>query len=525
MERKLEHLLRHGGLSRRDFMTRASALGLTIGAASSMWSTNALAAPKTGGHLRIGMDGGAASDTFNPMVAIGTDHVTQSILSCYDTLTEVGPDGSPQPSLCEGWETSADGKTWRFKLRSGVEFHNGKALTVDDVIWSLMLHTTEDNKFAEGKSITSGLESMTADGDTVVMVQKEVNFDLPMQLSAFGLIIGPEGTTDWDAGVGTGPYKLESWEPGQRFTAQKYANYYRNDDGHFDSIEHINIADQTARGNALLSGSVDVIANPATSTAAIYDRNPKISLVEAPGTRHNTTAMRTDTDPLTDNHLRMAIKLGIKRQEIVGKVFGGFGYVGNDHPIGRNQQFFNADLAQREYDPEKAKWHFDKSGAAGNLPPLEVSAGAVPGSDQYGLLIQASLKEAGIDIDLKTVPADGYWSNNWLKSPWCAVYWAGRPTVDWMLTSTYVSTSSWNDTYFKNERFDALLNGARGEADQAKRREMYYECQQILHDEGGTTVIAFGSNLIGTSTKLAHGDVGGSRPLDDQRLGRRWWFA
>ena len=105
------------------------------------------------------------------------------------------------------------------------------------------------------------------------------------------------------------------------------------------------------------------------------------------------------------------------------------------------------------------------------------------------------------------------------------VYWNGRPTVDWMFSSTYVSDSDWNSSAFQNARFDELLVMARAEADEAKRREMYHEAQAIFHEESGTSVFAFANILIGASDKLAHGPVGVSRRMDDSRLHRRWWMA
>ena len=524
-EKKVQALLSQGSLSRRDFMAGASALGLAASTAAAFWPKAAAASPQRGGHLKIGADGGATSDSFDPLKSIGTDHVTNAILLCYDTLTEIDGTGTPVPSLAESWESSADGRTWNFKLRPGAEFHNGKPVTAADVIWSLQQHLSEKNTFAEGQQIVANLETLKADGDhNVVMVQKEVNFDLPAHLSSFGLIIGPEGTADWNSGVGSGPYSLESYEPGVSFAGKRYGNFYRDDQGYFESIELLNIADTTTRSNALRTGSVDVIGSPDTKTAKRLDGLDGFSILEVAGSQHFTTAMRTDTDPFTDNHIRMAVKFGIKRQEILDKVFGGFGYIGNDHPIGKSTQFYNDALPQREYDPDRAKHHLKQAGLSGISLELTTSDGAFGGATDMAVLMKESMKTGGIDMNVKRAPADGYWSDVWLKAPWCCVYWNGRPTVDWMLTSSYVSTSSWNDTYFKNERFDSLLSAARGERDEAKRKDMYFELQEILHNEGGTTVIAFASYLHGLTDKLGHGKVGGARRMDDSRLGRRWWF-
>ena len=511
-------------VTRRDFLQGASALGLTAGLAPGLGSGPAKAAPARGGHLRIAADGGSLSDVFDPHLALGVDHTTSAIMACYDTLTEISPSGEPVPSLAEGWETSDDGTTWRFKLRSGAEFHNGKSVTPADVIWSLGYHLEENNKFAEGQQIVSNFEKMEADGDTVVLVQKQINFDLPAHLSSFGLLIAPEGTEDWDSGIGSGPYARETWEPGQTFIGKKYANFYRDDQGFVDSVELLNITDPASRSTALLTGSVDAIGSPETKTAGRIAKTDGFDLVAAPGNQHFTTAMRTDVDPFTDNHLRLAVKYGIKRPEIVEKVLGGYGYVGNDHPIGRGTQFFNRDLPQREYDPDKAKYHLKQAGLESVDLTFQTSDGAFSGAVDMGQLMQSSMKPAGINVTIRREPADGYWSNVWLKAPWCAVYWNGRPTVDWMLTTSYISTSSWNDTYFKNETFDQTLVAARTERDQDKRRQMYFDLQEMLHNEGGTTVVAFASYLMAASSKLGHGKVGAYRRLDDSRMARRWWF-
>ena len=513
------------GMTRRDFMATTASLGLSTTLAGSLWSEARAAAPRKGGRLRAGADGGSTSDSFVPLQALGADHPTLAILSTFDTLTEIDGDGAPQPSLAESWEGAPDG-TWAFKLRKGVEFHDGKPLTAEDVVWSLKQHLSETNKFAEGKQIIENLETLRADGaETVIMKQREVNFDLPTHLSSFGLIIGQAENQDWDAGVGTGPYVKEAFEPGQRYLGRKFANFYREDQGHFDEVEVLNVTDPTARVTGLLSGSLEAIGSPDIATASRLAKAPGFSLVEVPGTQHFTTDMRTDTDPFTDNNIRLAVKYGIKRQEIVDKVLGGYGTIGNDVPISRGQQFYNADLPQREYDPDKAKHHLKRAGLESIDLTFSTSDGAFDGAVDVGVLMQASMAPIGINVEVDRRPADGYWSDVWLKAPWCAVYWNGRPTVDWMLTSTYVSSSPWNSTYFNNQAFETLLKEAPREADEAKRQEMYYEAQRLLYEDGGVVVLAFANILIGRSDTLGHGKVGISRRMDDSRLPRRWWFA
>lgn len=513
------------GLSRRDFMRSAATAGLSVTMAGSVWSEAQAATPSKGGTLRAGSDGGATTDTFNPLNMNGADHPTMSILSSYDTLTEIDENGTPQPSLAESWEGNADG-TWAIKLRRGVEFHDGKTLTADDVVWSLNQHLNENNRAAEAQQIVQNFAELRADGtDTVIIKQKEVNFDLPTHLSAFALIIGQEGTEDWSAGNGTGPYVKENWQPGVQYLGKKFANFYRDDQGHFDEIELLNITDPGARMSGLLSRTLDAIGSPETKTAGRLAESDGFDLVQVSATRHFTCDMRADMDPFTSHHLRNAVKWGINRQEIVDKVLSGYGTVGNDLPISRGQQFHNDQLEQRELDLDKAKYHLRQAGMDSIDLTLSTSDGAFGGAVDAAVLMKNSMAPAGMNVMVDRRPADGYWSDVWLQVPWCMVYWNGRPTIDWMFSSTYTSDSDWNSSAFRNATFDGLLVSARAEPDEARRRDMYHEAQRIFWEDSGTAVFAFANILIGHSDKLAHGPVGVSRRMDDSRLQRRWWFA
>ncbi len=126
---------------------------------------------------------------------------------------------------------------------------------------------------------------------------------------------------------------------------------------------------------------------------------------------------------------------------------------------------------------------------------------------------------------LRVITEDGYWSEIWLKSPWCFVFWLGRPTEDLMFSTAYAAGAAWNDAHWQHERFNQLLVAARAELDQAKRREMYVEMQSIVRDDGGTVVPLFAANLMAATTKLAHGPVASNAQVDGMRLAERWWFA
>ncbi|MEC9472765.1 MAG: peptide ABC transporter substrate-binding protein, partial [Pseudomonadota bacterium] len=123
-------------------------------------------------------------------------------------------------------------------------------------------------------------------------------------------------------------------------------------------------------------------------------------------------------------------------------------------------------------------------------------------------------------------PNDGYWSDVWMKKPFCAVYWGGRPTEDWMFSVAYASGAPWNDTYWENERFNQLLKTARSELDETKRADMYREMQNLVRTDGGVIIPMFASYVMAHNEKVQHPEkVAANWTLDGFRAVERWWFA
>lgn len=462
----------------------------------------------------------------DPRKMNGANHVQTAIGSMFDTLVRLDHQSTPVPGLAESWDVGKDGKTWHFKLRKGIEFHNGKTLSAKDVIGTFGYLNNEASGYVDGKNILGDMAEIKADGDYVVLVQKEANADLPTLLGAWGMNIWPasDSDIDWRQPIGTGPYKLSAFEPGMKILLERHGNHYREDEGFFDQVELLNIADPVARVNGLRSKKFDIITRPDPKTAKLLGRLKGISIVEGQGNQHYTMPMRTDMAPFNDVNVRLAIKHSIDRNAFLDKVLGGFGYLGNDHPVGKNQRFFNKDLPQRELDPEKAKYYLKKAGLSGLDVELSAADAAFAGAVDGAVLTQASAQKAGINVKIKRVPNDGYWTNVWMKAPWCFSYMQGRVTADWVMNSYYISASQWNDSYWKNEKFDALLKEARSEQDETKRRSMYYELQEIIHNDGGVAIPVFSSFLHAASDTLGHGEVNGLSYMDYFQLARKWWF-
>ena len=181
---------------------------------------------------------------------------------------------------------------------------------------------------------------------------------------------------------------------------------------------------------------------------------------------------------------------------------------------------------QHEYDPEKAKFHLKKAGLDGLKVDLSAADAAFAGAVDAAVLYQASAAKVGVEINVVRESSDGYWSNVWNKKPWCASYWVGRPTEDWMFSTAYERGAPWNDSQWEHEKFNKLLIEARAELNSNKRRELYREMQRITKDEGGVVVPAFANYVYATSKKIAHPEtVGNNGPMDGARMMERWWMA
>ena len=518
-----------GSLSRRAFMTRATALGVSALAAQQMLTDTAAAqTPNIGGLLRVGTSGASTTDTLDP--GLLTDAMTQLTSQGLLRNTLLGNDEHSNlvPELAESWETSADAATWVFQLHRGVEFHNGKSLEAEDVIQSLNRHRGESSDSA-AKSLLEQVDEMRADGkDKVVIALKDGNADFGFTLSDYHFTIQPADTTDFEQGTGTGPYILDSWEPGVRMECRRNGNYFREGKPHFDEVHVIGINDVTARTNALQTGEIDFMNQCELKTVHLLERNSKLQVFQTNGTRHYTIPMHVDVAPFDDVDVRQALKYGIDRQAVLDTILQGYGSVGNDHPIASSVPFYAADLPQREYDPDKARFHLKKAGLERLTVDLSTSDAAFAGAVDTAVLYQEQASKANIDINVVREPSDGYWDNVWLVKPWCFCFWSGRPTVDWMFTQAYADPANtpWNDTRWNNPRFNQLLVAARKELDESKRAEMYFEMQMLCRDDGGVVVPLFASDVQAAHADLRHGPViGANWHFDGMKLAERWWWA
>ncbi|AUQ71004.1 ABC transporter substrate-binding protein [Phaeobacter inhibens] len=514
-----------GKMTRREFMGKTAALGISAAVAGSLFAQAAEAAgPVKGGTLKLGSIGGGSTDSLDPAVA-ASQVPYHNLYQFGETLVNVTPEGGIENRVAESVEASADAKTWTFKIRQGVEFHNGKSVTAEDVMRTMERHSNDDSQ-SGALGIMRGIESMKTDGDNFIVELTTPNADLPYLMADYHLMIQPDGGFDNPAaGIGSGAYMLVADEPGVRHMWKKNPNYWDDTRGHVDEVEIVVINDATARMAALQSGQVHIANRVEPKVAGLLDRAPNLTVRNAAGPGHYVFIMHCDTAPFDNNELRLALKYAINREEMVDKVLRGYGSVGNDMPVNAAYPLFDESIPQRAFDPAKAAEHYKKSGHDGSPITLRVSDVAFPGALDAAQLFQQSANAAGIPLELKREPGDGYWSEVWNAQPFCASYWGGRPVQDQMYSTAYLSTADWNDTRFKREDFDKLLFAARGELDEAKRKALYSQMGMMVRDEGGLICPMFNDFIEATSSKVQGWVVDSTGDTMAGKWSHKCWLA
>ena len=524
-------MLSAGLIDRRQFVMSALATGMALPAALTLADKAVAATPKSGGLLKVAMGHGSTTDILDPSAA-ENGFLTAVTYARGNHLTEVSNTGELIGELAESIEPTADGKTWVFNLRQGVEFHNGKSLSPEDVIATMNYHRGEASKSAAKGLLTSIADIRKGGPNQVIFELDSGNADFAYIVSDYHLMIMASENgeiVDPNSPHGTGGYLLDDFEPGVHARFTKNPNYWKEGRAHFDGLEFLSVVDVTARQNAVMNGDVHHADAMDQKTVALLARVPTLDILEVTGTQHYTFPMRLSVEPFGNYDLRKALKLSIKRQELVDKILLGHGAPGNDVPVSAAMPFLNTELPVHEFDPDMAAHHYKKSGHSGPIQ-LSASDAAFAGAVDAAQLIAASAKQAGIDIEIVREPSDGYWSNVWNKKGWCACYWGGRPTQDWMYSAAYTEDTEWNDTAWRDtasaKRFNEVVVAARSETDQTKRRDLYWEAQELLQDDGGAIVAMWANYIMAHSKDLAHEEsVAANWENDGNKLAERWWFA
>ncbi len=537
MERKPNRVLDRGPtFTRRDVLRGAGYLagGLVLagplaacggddGTSASPTGPAAVGSPKRGGDFRIGVTGGGSSDIID-----GQNIVTKPdqarLVAGFETLLTYDSDYNlTTDGLAEDVTQDAPDQ-WTIRIREGIEFHDGKTLTADDVVYSFQRILDPE----EGLFGNAGLASI--DPNTIEkMDDRAVRLHLTQADSTIGDQLGqyyngivPEGYTRRGEQIGTGPYRLESFTPGQQSVHVRFENYWRSGEPYFEQVTVIDFPDPSAQVNALLSGELDAITDIPFAQIEVA-RAQGFEILESEGGGWLPICMAIDLEPFTDVRVRQAFRLMADREAIVQQVLSGHGRVANDlySPF---DPCYASDLPQREQDFDQARALLKEAGKEGLEVDLHTTPGAAGMVDEAKVFAE-QCKGAGVKVSVKV--DQNYYGDQYLKLPFSVDFWGTRNYLPQVANGS-IPTAPYNETHWppKDSNYIELYGQALAEVDEAQRCELVHEMQVLEYQQGGY-IIPFFNNLVDSFAANVRGFKAGRGTLNLDAFGhgfRTIWF-
>jgi peptide/nickel transport system substrate-binding protein len=504
-------------LSRRHFV-QGSAAFLTLsgalaacGGSSTSGTTKATGKPIRGGVLRVGMVGEPPTADLNPWI-IGGVMPFARIHQMHERLADQGPADKPGtivPMLATSWEPDKTGKVWTIKLREGVTWHDGKPFTADDVIYSFRTILDPKKATQPGPALATVL---TADGmkkvdpHTIEFTLK-VPYATFQNILALNLFIAQDGWSDWTPKArppGTGPFKLTGYQPGVRTVLERNPRYWREGEPYVDRVEIVQIADGNARLNALRSGQIHIAQSlTAPQAKQLESGSGGIKALISEPTHWPAMVMAVSKPPFTDPRVRQAFKYIMDRDEILQRAVVGLGRVGNDL-IAPTDPLYAKSLPQYKQDLDKAKFLLKQAGQA-NLKVTLNSSNIATGVSETALVFARQAQQAGVTVKVNNQPAETYFAEQGTYRRSAFFFDEnGDYNIDTGYSLFLTKGGVFNATEWNNKKSDSLVAQALGELDEAKRRDLWLEVQQMQLTDGGYLIPFFSSFLDAYSTKVAN---------------------
>jgi peptide/nickel transport system substrate-binding protein len=482
----------HPTFDRRQFLA-ATALGAAALTGPIGWPQAALAQARRGGVLRVSTD--QAPSKLNPLLhRVNPEYLLGELL--YSGLTRLGPDMQAEPDLAESWSSNQDLTEWTFKLRPNVTFHDGSRLTANDVVASFEAILDPKTGSAARTNIGPIDRVSAADDTTVVITLKGAYADLPVAVAYTNAKIVPAAiATDAMArldreAVGTGPFRLVSYEPARLTVVERNPNYFIKDRPLLDRIELVVYPDPTAEASALIAGDTDLMLQVSPADYKRVSSSSGVKGLRTPSGQFLNVILGCDQKPFNDIHVRKALALAVDREAMVELVAEGLGTPGNDTPINSAYRFYS-DIPLRQANIAEAKKLLAAAGYPNGLNLTLIASDRPSTRTQLGVALRELAKPAGFNIDVQTMPHATYLDQVWLKGPFYVGFYNMQPTADGIFSLLYTSDAAWNETKWNNAEFDRLVMEARRTADEAKRRDLYAQAQKLMHEEVPTVIPVF----------------------------------
>jgi peptide/nickel transport system substrate-binding protein len=480
-------------ITRRDFL-RATALGTVAvagaGVLSACTATQKASlvnrhsgSPPTGGMLRLGVPGSVA-DTLDSAAYVSLADFIRGI-QLYDTLAELDTNFKVQMALAE--EIIADSPLqWTIRLRRGATFHNGKPVSADDVIFSLqrIINPKSPYQGAPGLSMIDLNGMKKLDAQTVRLTLTRPQSYLVEELTQAWNPIVPVGFNPTTA-VGSGPFKLESFTPGQQSVFTRNENYWRQP-AYAGSLVMTDFVDPNAILNALMGDQIDA-AQLGTDQLVVIQNETSLKLFVSQKGNCEPIVMRTDVKPFQDVRVRQALRLLADRQQIVEQVYSGWATLGNDLMCPLDPEYATA-LPQRMADVDQAKSLLRSAG----YPDLQVEivtadldTTLAAGAEVYAQQAAAG----GVQVNVRKIDTASFFGPGYLKRPFTQDIWGEAPIESYFSISLLPGAGN-NETSWNDPEFNSLVGQARAQMDKSKRAEVMFAAQKVLYDRGGYIIPA-----------------------------------
>jgi peptide/nickel transport system substrate-binding protein len=449
--------------------------------------------------------------------------------------------GDLEPRIAESWKATNGGRSWVFKIRKGVKFHDGTDLTADDVVYTFKSHLNPSNISAQKGNFKNLFDEngiVKVDNYTVRfnLLSANANFPYTVASTSYGACImksGTDGGVNWTKTMmSAGPWIMVSHKENDRTVFKKNKNYWAGNNSSFDTVEHIQFASTEAATPQLLTGRIDAVINVSPTTATKLSKN-KFSVQQIPSATSLHVHMRCDWGPFKDKRVRQAAALTLDRAGYIKGILKGVGgNIANDSVMD-SYPTKDTSVPQREKNITKAKQLMKAAGVPNGFE-VELSTWGRDDIKSLALYIKNSFAEIGIKVTLKIDGSDGgglffytyepgisikgkvyeYDNNSWLASNLGISDWVGRGVPDQNLMREFRSTGDWNASHINSPKLDAAIDKYMSALTFEKKKAASKEIQKVMLDET-PVIIVYNTNLLVVTRKdIANIKVNGISQID-----------